>query len=299
MKRCIIFGCGYVGFAFAKQALSLGYQVSALTRNVQKISELKNLGVHQTLQYELDGEGWHDELNGHYDFVLNTVSSAGNGLAGYEKSYLGGQHSILRWLEKKNATAGTWIFTSSTSVYPQTNDVLVTEEASHEGLGESGKILLAGERVMREAESVVDRWFVARLAGIYGPSRHHILDQLSAGERVFAGACTHYVNYIHLHDICTALWAMVDSLPTNKNKIYNVADGQPARKQELVRWLAAEMGISEGISFDATAASSPRRTLFNGQVPSRKISPQKLMKELAWQPKYANYQAGYRALIPG
>lgn len=298
MKKCIIFGCGYVGTHFAKQAIQLGYQVSALTRNDERVAELKEIGVSKVVQCDLDSDQWHQEFRGEYQFVVNAVSSAGNGMEGYRKSYLNGQESIARWIASEKVKVGTWVFTGSTSVYPQSGDAAVTENASHQGVGESGQILLEAEAVMKDCEQFIGRWFVARLAGIYGPSRHYIWDQLKAGSREFAGACHHYVNYIHLEDICTALWAIVDSVLTNKNKVYNVADGQPTRKKELILWVAKELGIEEGeIQFQPGKVFSKRRVLFNGEIPSRIISANRIMKELAWKPMYPDFRCGYRKLM--
>ena len=66
-------------------------------------------------------------------------------MEGYDASYRKGMRSILEWLDKAKKPIEALLFTSSTSVYPQTDGSLVTEQSNHE-VSERGKILLEAER---------------------------------------------------------------------------------------------------------------------------------------------------------
>ena len=61
-KSVIIFGCGYIGTALAEVLLAAGVRVGALTRNVQKATRLRELGVHEVIVADLDSEAWHGQL---------------------------------------------------------------------------------------------------------------------------------------------------------------------------------------------------------------------------------------------
>ena len=66
------------------------------------------------------------------------------------------------------------LFTSSTSVYSQRDGSWVTEESETKPARETGRILLETEKLVLERGGMV-----ARLAGIYGPGRSAVAEQVS------------------------------------------------------------------------------------------------------------------------
>ena len=100
-ESVFIFGCGYVGTALAEYLIEQGVRVGALTRNREKAARLRELGVAEVIEAELDSSTWHAQVRGQYEAVVNCVSSAGGGLDGYRKSYVDGQCSILEWAKSQ------------------------------------------------------------------------------------------------------------------------------------------------------------------------------------------------------
>src|SRR6266542_3935752 len=127
-QRLVIFGCGYIGIAVAREAIAAGVHVTALTRNAEKAKALSQLGVEVVVD-DLAGDVWHPKIAGGADYVLNAVSSGGGGIEGYRHSYLEGMKSILRWAVA-TGPVGTLVYTSITWVYPQDGGVVVDETAS-------------------------------------------------------------------------------------------------------------------------------------------------------------------------
>ena len=111
-ESVIIFGCGYLGTALAKHLLNQGLRVGALTRNAEKAADLRKIGAElrtgydqaaiEVIEGDLDSNDWHKRVEGRYESVVNCVSSAGGGLAGYQKSYVDGQRSILEWAKSQS-----------------------------------------------------------------------------------------------------------------------------------------------------------------------------------------------------
>ena len=122
-ESVFIFGCGYVGTALAQSLISNNVRVGALTRNPDKAAKLRELGISEVIEAELDSYDWHNLINDRYLAVVNCVSSASGGIDGYVKSYLNGQQSILEWA--KSQSIMTYVYTSSTSVYPQDEGMVV------------------------------------------------------------------------------------------------------------------------------------------------------------------------------
>jgi len=295
-KTLTIFGCGYVGSALARQAINDGMCVAALTRNHNTANGLRELGVNPVIEAELDSTTWHDKLNPRQDFVLNCVSSGDGGLAAYHKSYYLGQSSILSWVNE--GSVGTLVFTSSTSVYPQSNGKWIDEVFTHEGASKEGKVLLDAEHLLTTNVKGIQRYFILRLAGIYGPGRHHLLDQLRKGCIQVEEYVDRRLNIIHRDDICSAIYACLFAPDEMKNQILNVTDDNPARKKHLLHWLGEKIGKSPyPCQLMKAKQNQWRETRRRRALPDRMISNKKIKLMLGWSPAYPSYKDGYQAIL--
>ncbi len=293
-KRLVVFGCGYIGGAVAREAMARGMEVTALTRNVATAAELHRDGA-QVVVAELASETWHGDVAGGAEYVLNAVSSGGGGLDGYRRSYLEGMKSIVTWARARPAN-GTIVYTSSTSVYPQDGGVVVDEEASTEGVGERGAILREAEQVLLDACGTdgvrgFERCFVLRLAGIYGPGRRHLIEQVRNGE--VAGRGEHRLNLVHRDDVCGAIWAAWSAGAEVSGGIFNVADDDATPKAEVAVWMARMLGVKEP-RFTGEPAGGRRAV-----TPDRVISNAKAKRELGWSPRYPSFREGYENVLSG
>lgn len=293
-KRLVVFGAGYVGGELARQALARGMQVTTLTRNAERAAALAALGA-EAIVADLAGEAWHGRIAGGAEFVANCVSAGGGGLEGYRRSYVEGMASILAWARARGA-AGTLVYTSSTSVYPQDGGVTVDETASTAGSGERAQLLLEAEAQLSAPEKTdapanlpCQRWFILRLAGIYGPGRHHLLEQVRAGE--MAGRGDYHLNLIHRDDVVAAMWAALGAPPVVANEIFNVADDGAALKGEITAWLATQIG-RPAPRFTGEPAAGRRAV-----TPDRIIANTKLKTLLGWRPHYPGFREGYGEIL--
>ncbi len=291
-KRLVIFGCGYVGTALAHAALGAGARVEALTRNPDKAAALRVQGLSRVVVAELSSAGWHGQIEGGADFVVNCVSSGG-GPDGYERSYVAGMKSILAWAAQGRTPAGTLAYTSSTSVYPQGEGAVVDETLPAPGATPNGRIIRESETLLEHAPAqACARWFIFRLAGIYGPGRHHLLNQLREGATSLGGSGAHHLNLIYRDDIVSALLAGLTAPADVRQEIFNVADTAPAPREEVVRWLARRLGGAMPL-FDGV----PGTRRGGEPMPDRIISSAKIQRMLGWQPRFADYRAGYEKLL--
>ena len=292
-ESVFIFGCGYVGGALADSLLADGVRVGGLTRNAATAAALRERGLSEVVEADIDSDRWHSAIRQPYACVVNCVSSAGGGLEGYRRSYLEGQRSVLDWAEGK--AVERYVFTGSTSVYPQSGGTAVDEEAGHEGAPPTGRVLLGAEAELAERGALFERWYVLRLAGIYGPGRHYLIDQVANREDPIPGRGDYTLNMIRLEDIVEVLRRALDPRVEAASGIYNIADDHPATKAEVVHWLAAEMGLPKP-SFDP-AIVSPRLARRGGRMPDRRILNAKAKAAFGWHPHYADFQRGYRDLL--
>jgi nucleoside-diphosphate-sugar epimerase len=286
-KRLVIFGCGYIGGAVARAAVLRGARVIALTRNVGTAAVLRADGI-EVVVGDLSGEAWHGRIPGAPDFLLNCVSSGGGGIEAYRRSYVAGMASIVAWATRAGPV-GTAVYTSSTSVYPQGGGASVDETSPTDGGGERAELLRRAEETMRNARGAWRRWFILRLAGIYGPGRHHLLDQVRSGE--IAGVGEHRLNLVHRDDAVAAILACLGAPTAIGDEIFNVADDGPARKVEVAAWLAKQVAAPAS-RFSGEVASA-RRAL----VPDRVIVNTRLKARLGWRPRYPTYREGYGSFL--
>ncbi|MBE2215799.1 MAG: NAD-dependent epimerase/dehydratase family protein [Opitutaceae bacterium] len=296
-KRLAIFGCGYVGSALACEARHRGWHVLALTRNAARGEELRAHGV-EVVAADLAGDDWHETVSREQDLVVNCVSSGGGGLPGYWRSYVDGTKSILRWAA--HGVPATYVYTSSTSVYGQGGGEVVTEESATGGGSEAAEPLLVAERLVREATEF-RRVFILRLAGIYGPGRHYLVDQLRSGATLFPGTGAHRLNLAHRDDIVGAIVACLLAPAGIGSTVFNVADDTPTPKGEVASWLAQQLGVAppqfaHDLAEPPPSGVSPVRGR-SGPVPDRIISNARLKRVLHWSPRYPDYRAGYEAIL--
>lgn len=287
-KRLVIFGCGYVGRATAQWALAQGLRVTALTRNPDTARGLTQLGVGAVIA-DLAAEEWHARVEGAPDFALNCVSSGGGSIESYRRSYVDGMASIASWARTHGAV-GTMVYTGSTSVYPQDGGAVVDEASPVGSDAERPQLLLQAEAALTGAGSDAwRRWFILRLAGIYGPERHMLLEQVRSG--AVAGKGEHHLNLIHRDDAVAAIAAALAAPPTVGSQVLNVADDGAARKREVVDWLARAVGVSTPAFSGEPAAG--RRVV----TPDRVIVNARCKAVLGWAPKFSTFREGYASLL--
>jgi len=183
--------------------------------------------------------------------------------------YFDGLRNVLHVLQPK-----TVVFTSSTSVYAQSDGSWVTEQSPAEPQRETSKIL-------REAEEMVlaQNGLVARLAGIYGPGRSVLLQKFFESRAVIEGDGSRVINQIHRDDAASALCFLVrQSAPGG---IYNVCDDTPMTQSEVYRWLAKYFAKP----LPSTGPIDPNRK--RGWT-SKRVSNAKL-RALGWQPTFPSF----------
>lgn len=287
-QRLVVFGCGYVGSALGLTALERGMEVTALTRNPDTASALRAAGFHGVVA-DLATDAWHDAVPAAPEFALNCVSSGGGGTEGYRRSYVGGMASVLRWAATRGRI-GTFVYTSSTSVYTQQGGVTVDETAGVGGDERAG-ILVEAERTLGSDRAACARWFILRLAGIYGPGRHRFLDQLRSGVVPAAGG--HHLNLVHRDDIVSAIWSCFSAPSDVRNEVFNLADDGAATRGEIVEWLRA--GVPS--SADGTGVGGMGEPARRPSGADRVVANAKAKAVLGWQPGFPTFREGYRAIL--
>jgi nucleoside-diphosphate-sugar epimerase len=283
--RTLIVGCGYLGIALGRELTHLGHEVFGLRRTAESNSDLKAAGIVPLLGdvTKLDSLV---NLPSDYHWVVNCVSSSGGGAQDYRHVYLQGTRNLLEWLSP--APPEKFLYTSSTSVYGQTDGSLVAETSPTEPTADMARTLVETEKVLLNAAAANFPALILRVAGIYGPGRGYWFKQFLQGDAAIEGDGERFLNMVHRDDVVGAIIAALEK--GRPGQIYNVADNEPITQLDLFRWLASASG-KEMPSLGAPEKQGERKRAWT----NKKISNQKLKTELGYQFKYSTFRDGYTA----
>ena len=243
-ESLVIFGCGYVGLALAKECVGFGWSVTALTRNPESARKAEEVGAHTVLG-NLQDDHWWAKIPKGVDHVVNCVGASSPTVEGYQKSYLQGMQSIIQMNKQRWDTVRTHVFTSSSSVYPQTDGSIVDEESDTTGASARGQILLSAELCLEDSGPFAACKGVIRFSGLYGPGRHLLVDKIERGEPM-TGSPDRILNLLHRDDAVSSILAFSESLCFTGG-IFNASDGQHATRGEIARWVAQRLKVPEPV----------------------------------------------------
>ena len=229
MPRILIAGCGYVGQATADLFHASGWEVEGWTASRESVASLL-AKPYPIFQVDISNSDQVAERPGTFDVAIHCASSRGGGIESYRQIYLNAARNLLHRFGETPL-----LFTSSTSVYAQSDGSWVTEESETGPVRETGRVLLETEKLVLER-----RGTVARLAGIYGPGRSALLTKFLAGTAIIDPENNRFVNQVHRDDIASAIFLLL-TRETQRPEIYNVVDDQPMPQAECYRWLAKRL----------------------------------------------------------
>ena len=282
MRQLLLCGHGYLGQAISRDFLAAGWEVIALSKSGDDGSRACDItdseSVHQLKRFGVRP-----------DFIVHCASSGRGGPDAYRSVYFEGCQNLL------DAFPGTpLLFTSSTSVYAQTDGSEVTEESPAEPDRETGKIL-------RETEDLVlsHGGIITRLAGIYGPQRSVILKKFLSSEAIIEEDGQRYLNQIHRDDAAAAILHLSQlslqiSSPSQisnpRSQILNLSDSHPLTQRECYENLSSIFSLP----LPPTGPRDPDRK--RGWTHKR-VSNAKL-RTLGWAPRFPSFLDAVASIAP-
>ena len=282
--RVLIVGCGYVGLPLGIELVRQGHEVSGIRRTGDALNELSAAGI-QPLVADITRPGDLAKLPRDHDWVVECVSSTKGGVEEYRQVYLNGTRSVIEWLASNPPKK--FLFTSSTSVYGQTDGSVVKETSPTEPASDTSKLMVETERELISAART--RGFPAvilRVAGIYGPERGHLFQQFLKNEARISGKGERIINMIHRDDLVSAI---VTGLKSGRSgEIYNAVDDEPVAEIHFFRWLSETLG--KWMPPFATEQENAQR---KRGLTNKKVSNRRLKMELGCPFKYPTFRQGY------
>src|SRR5699024_2122577 len=220
------------------------------------------------------------ELPDDTQVVVIALTADGRSEHAYRSTYLDGLHNVLDGLDR-SATEPRVLLVSSTAVYGVSDGSRVYEDTPAVPSATTGEVWREAERTLHAR---VPTATVLRLAGIYGPGRTSLIEQVRTGQARIPDEPVH-TNRIHRDDAAAAI-VQLGTRTTAPAPVYLGVDDHPAPRGEVLRFLAAELGV----------AAPP----VGGPVPRRggdKRCSNALLRATGLSLAYPTYREGYRAVL--
>ena len=256
--KLLLIGYGYLGQAIGRQFRKNGWQVIPVSLSGGNGVCACDVGDYESVASLPEA-----------DFIIHCAASGRGGAEAYQHVYVAG----CRNLTEKFAGVPL-LFTSSTSVYAQTDGSVVTEESPAIPERETGSLLLAAERITLAADGIV-----TRLSGIYGPGRSVILKKFLSGEAVIEEDGRRFLNQIHRDDAAHAIFHL--AMSGAQGEIFNLTDSTPLTQLECYEKLSE-------IFHKPLPPSGPRDLNRKRGWTHKQVSNAKL-RVTGWQPDFPSF----------
>jgi nucleoside-diphosphate-sugar epimerase len=286
MNDVFIVGCGDIGRRVARLYREKGASVSALIRSPEKAAALEALGI-RTMVADLDDPT-----------TLTGLTTAGATLF-YLAPPPGGGHQDPRVRNfcaaiVTGAEPARVIYMSTSGVYGDCGDTVVTEETPARPQTARGKRRL-------DAETVFQEWgrergvpvVILRVTGIYGPGRLPV-SQLTGGQPVLDERIATLTNRIHADDLARICHAAAEQ--AEDGDIFNVSDGHPGTMTEYFNAAADFLGLPRPRQVSWEEAQQVMSPLMLSYVSeSRRMDNRKMLEKLGVTLRYPTLAEGIKA----
>lgn len=272
--KLLIAGCGDLGTEVALRALAAGHRVHGLRRRPELLPD----GI---LPIAADLAEPLPELPTDVDTVVLTAAADRSEEAAYRRAYLAGPQRLLAALEDSGAAVRRVLLVSSTAVYGVTDGAWVDEDTPTAPTSATARVIVEAEKALGGRPGTT----VLRLAGIYGPGRTRLVEQVRAGRAVVPDPPVHS-NRIHRDDAAAAILHLLgDEAPA---PLYLGVDDDPAELGAVLDFLADELEV----------ARPPRGPVERRRGGDKRCTNARL-RSTGFDFAYPDFRAGYRAVLAG
>jgi len=288
IKNLYLIGCGDIGSRVARLALGEGVTVTALSRQMSKSAGLQSTAT-LLLSGDLDDCDTLPRLDLRGAAVLYTAPPPGGGITDTRvKNFLA---SIQPGNEPDKL-----VYISTTSVYGDCGDDLVSEDRPANPSNHTGRRRLDAEERFREwgrgcGVAVV----ILRVAGIYGPGRIP-MDRIVNRHPLLCEAEAGYTNRIHADDLARICLAALDR--GEDGDIFNICDGETGKMTDYFNAITDLLGMERLPQVPLSEARGVMTPLmFSYMTESRRIDNSRMLAKLGIKLQYPTLREGLKASL--
>lgn len=282
----MIVGCGWLGTAIGRGLVARGDRAVGVRRTTTAAGDLEAAGI-EPLIADVTAADFPRAISDDIGAVVVCVSPRERSPRAYRETYVEVNRAVLDAVRALPIEA--YVYTGSTGVFGQSEGGVMDEQTVPAPADDAALALVEAEEVVvgaaRQAR-VPTR--VVRLSGLYGPGRLGVIERVRSGRLALGGGDDAWMNWCHLDDAARVVLAAVDR--GHPGGVYHGSDAHPARRREVVTWIASRLGIDAPDGGPAPPG---------GRRSNRRISSARTRAELALDLLYPSFRDGLAPHLPG
>lgn len=281
--KALVFGCGYLGAAFARRLSAEDWTIAATARDPEKREALAARGLQPVDPADADALA---AAAGEARAVLVTAPPDEDGCPGLRALAPALAHT---------AASPDWIgYVSTTAAYGDRDGGWVFEHSELNAASVPGARRTAAERDWaRAAQDLALTLCIFRLPAIYGPGRSPFA-KLRDGTARLVRKPGQVFNRVHVDDAVSGMRASLAR--PRAGAAYNLCDDEPAGADVYTEFAAGLLGLPpppEAAWTDPGVGEAMRRFYLD----NKRVSNALAKAELGWRPKYPDWRDGLRAVL--
>lgn len=268
-------GCGDLGTEVGLRLAASGRRVVGMRRNPDHLpSAIEGRAIDLSVE--------RPDIPGDTEVVICILAAGERSGDAYQRTFVGGLRNVLDALSAHRVRPRI-IFVSSISVFGHAEGGWVDERTPPEPGSATAEALLNAERMLHAHDR---RSIVVRLAGLYGPGRDSLINQVRSGKAGVPRQTT-YTNRIHRDDAASAIVHLATRVD-RPEPLYIGVDDEPAERAEVLGFLARELGV---VDLPLADQSAPAR--------SNKRCRNDRLRSTGFEFEFPSYREGYAAVLAG
>ncbi len=280
----LVAGCGWLGTALARALVAEGHRVTGIRRDPVRAGELAALGV-EPLALDLASVGAASRVP-RVDAIVACQAARGDTADAYRRAYVDANRALVEAAARDGARA--LVYTGSTGVFGQADGRDVDEDSAVAPASPSARVLVEAESLLRDAAARDVPARILRLSGLYGPGRTGVVDRVRAGAMALGPGDDAWTNWCHLDDAIGFVRAVLER--GRDGATYHASDAEPLRRRDVVRWIAARLGIEPSVAEGPSSA---------GRLANRRVLSVRTREELRYDLRHPSLRDGLLPLLGG
>lgn len=273
----LIAGCGWLGRAIGATLAARGDRVVGVTRSGRADEAIRAAGI-EPLRADLLEASDRRRLPADLDAVVACQAASGEGPEAYRLAYVEVSRRLVEALAPR---VRSWVYTGSTGVFGYDDGRICDETTPPLPRRRGAEVLVEAERFWADAAAGGLPCRVVRLSGLYGPERVGVIERVRSGVLALGPGDDAWMNWCHRED---AVAVVVGALDRGRaGAVYHASDAHPARRSEVVRWIAARLGI------EPARAEAPGETV---RAANRRIDAAASRAELGVALRFPSFRDG-------
>lgn len=281
-RSALIVGCGDLGTEAGLRLRDLGWRVLGVRRSPDHLpTTIEGRAGDLVHDRPKDWARLARTLPDHLDALIFAPAADERTEPAYRAVYRDGPLRVLDALEAVGRRPGRVLAVSSTAVHGEDDGSDVDEDTPVAPTTPTGRALADAEDALHAYRPDA---IVLRLAGIYGPGRTRLIDQVRRGEAMLPDEPA-LTNRIHRDDAAAAIVHLLTRV-ADPEGLYLGVDHAPSDRGEILRFLAAELGAPVPAHGSTQRHRGGNKRLHNDRLVAT-----------GFRFAYPTYREGYRAVL--